>query len=70
MARNASQPSAFVRTNGAMLNVRQEPNERAAVVDKLYNGQKVTVAKSNTAPEGWTALSNGYAMTRYLSLEE
>lgn len=61
--------SATVRTGNAVLNIRQEPSIYSTVVTQVPNGTSVTVEQGKGAPDGWTKLSNGYAMTKYLVLE-
>ena len=52
-----------------MLNIREEPSIYSAVVTQVVDGTSVTVEQGKAAPDGWTKLSNGYAMTKYLVLE-
>lgn len=61
--------SAKVRTGTAVLNIREEPSIYSAVVTQAVDGTSVTVEQGKAAPDGWTKLSNGYAMTKYLVLE-
>lgn len=57
-----------VKTNGGSLNVRAEPKQETTVIEKLANGDKVSVLKS---VPGWafvkTSHSSGWVNASYLS---
>ena len=51
-----------------MLNIREEPSVYSAVVTRVSDGSVVTVDTDKSTPDGWTKVSNGYVMTKYLVL--
>lgn len=57
-----------VKTNGGALNVRVEPKQETSVIEKLANGDKVSVVKS---VPGWafvkTSKSSGWVNASYLT---
>lgn len=57
-----------VKTNGGSLNVRAEPKQETTVIEKLANGDKVSVVKS---VPGWafvkTSRSSGWVNASYLA---
>lgn len=52
-----------VKTNGANLNVRQQPSTSAKVVGSLANGTTVTVLSQSN---GWAQIDKGYVSASYL----
>lgn len=65
--REETQNRTFVvATNRDGVNLREKPDMKAKVIAFIPNGERVEENPDAVTAPGWTAVTGGYVMTKYL----